>query len=123
MNTCAPVSPLARLMDQPGVQLLDSAALAAWNANGVLFFTGISKGRKEAHDVAVAVSEMVKAYGGRIALAVVADGVEDGLRERFGIRVLPALVFIRDGTVMRALFGIRDWVDYTAAFAAYYGAP
>lgn len=119
----ADVLPLARLKAEPGVQDVDAAARDEVNAGTrVLFFTGLAKGRKEAQDVAIVLLEMLKANR-RIAIDVVADTAEDALRQRYGVRVLPALVFLKDGIVMRALFGFQDWAVYTAAFATHFGAP
>ena len=88
---------------------------------GLLFFAGGSTHSRETHDVAVALRELLKDYPGQLRTALVED--EDRLKERFRVLTAPSLVFTVAGQVQEVLPGIRDWGDYSAAFARYLGPP
>jgi len=83
----------------------------------VLFFAGDPKKFRDTTDVAVVLPELVKAFGGALHPAVVAD--EDGktLQQHYAFTAWPTLVFLRDGGYLGGLTGIRDWAEYLQAIS------
>lgn len=88
----------------------------------VLFFAGSNSQRSDAHDVAVALREVLKDYRDSVTAGLVVQD-EAELQPRFRILVLPSLVLILDGQVLEILPRVRDWGDYVQAFQRYLGAP
>jgi hypothetical protein len=89
----------------------------------LLFFGGGKGQRRESHDVAVALRELLKDYGSQVSVAVIASADEAELQQRFRVAVLPSLVFVLAGEALEVLPGVKDWGVYTAAFQRYLGAP
>lgn len=87
----------------------------------VLFFVAAGTHRRETHDVAVALREIIKAYRGRLRAARVDE--DAALEERFRVLTAPSLVFCVGRQVQEVLPGVRDWSDYSSAFARYLGPP
>jgi hypothetical protein len=85
----------------------------------LLFFAGGRQHSRETHDVAVALREMLKEYPAQLHAALIEH--DDQLRERFRVINTPSLVFVVGGKVQEVLPGVRDWSDYSAAFARYLG--
>ena len=88
----------------------------------VLFFTGGKSHMRDAHDVAVALRELLRDYRGMVAAAMV-SGDGDALLARFRVSVLPSLVLVLGGETLEILPRVRDWADYAGAFRRYLGAP
>jgi len=88
----------------------------------VLFFAGSNSQKSDAHDVAVALREVLKEYRGEVAAALVTRD-EAELQPRFRVLVLPSLVFVVGGEILEILPRVRDWADYVQAFQRYLGAP
>ncbi len=106
--------------------VVDDDALAGFlDAEGlaVLFFAGGAKRRRESHDVAVALREVLKDYEKGIRVALVGDKASADLKSQFRVVVEPSLVFVLDGAVLEVVPGIRDWAEYAAAFRRYLGNP
>lgn len=102
---------------------LELEAFIASDGLTLLFFRGGERRHREAHDVAVALREMLLDYQGRLRCAVFDSEMEDKLRERFRVVAPPALVFVVSGQQQEVLPGVRDWSDYQSAFQRYLGAP
>jgi hydrogenase-1 operon protein HyaE len=99
---------------------INAATLDAWLESPgakVLLFSGVAKGRDEGQDVAVVLCEIARQVGPRLRIGLVAAAEEDGLRGRFGVLVLPSLVFLAGSTPRRIITRIRDWAVYQQAFA------
>jgi hydrogenase-1 operon protein HyaE len=88
----------------------------------VLFFAGSNSRRNDAHDVAVALREVLKDYRDEVAAALVTRD-EAELQPRFRVSVLPSLVLVVGGEILEVLPRVRDWADYIQAFQRYLGAP
>jgi len=113
-------APMDRLAGLAAVSEVDADNLDVWLEGGgapVLLFSGATKGRDEAQDVAVVLCEMASQFAGRLRIGVVAASAEDRLRGRFGVLVLPSLVFLNGATPRRLITRIRDWAVYEQAFA------
>lgn len=98
------------------------------NAEGVsvLFFPGQDKQRSDAHDVAVALRELLRDYLPdlpSLRTAIVAREAQAELRERFRVQVYPSLALVLAGQSLEVLPRVLDWSDYRQAFARYLGPP
>ncbi len=85
----------------------------------LLFFTGGKSVRRENHDVAVALRELLKDYQGLLTAGVIVD--DGALQKRFRASATPSLVFLSGGEVLEVLPRVRDWAEYATAFARYLG--
>jgi hydrogenase-1 operon protein HyaE len=88
----------------------------------VLFFPGTSSHRRDAHDVAVALREVLRDYRGGLEAGLV-SGDEAELQPRFRILVLPSLVLVLGSEILELVPGVRDWADYVRVFQRYLGSP
>ena len=108
-------SPLIeRLITERGYPLIDADSLDAFVAGKdvVLFCTEDPKRFPESNDVAVVLPELEAAFPGRFQPAVVDASIERDIQSRYGFKVWPALVFLRDGKYLGTITKIRDWSVY-----------
>ncbi len=121
------VSPaITAMLEQGQLSELDETALPTFiddEGLAVLLFTGGPKRVREAHDVAVALREVLRDYPGVVRAAVLPPEVEKDHQEQFRVITPPSLVFISATKTLEVLQGVRDWADYTRAFQRYLGAP
>ncbi len=109
--------PLA-FIERIGVPLIDEAnietVLGAQGGNHpfLLLFAGDPAQRPEAADVAVIFPELLKAFEGRLSGALIADGAEKSLGQRFHVDVLPSLAVIRGDLTIGVIPRVRDWSEY-----------
>ena len=89
----------------------------------VLFFAGAHSQRGDNQDVAVALREILKDYGGVLEAALLRAVDDQDLLARFRVLALPSLVLTRDGQTLEVIPRVRDWSDYAGAFRRYLGAP
>lgn len=80
--------------------------------DAVLFMPGDIKRRPEGNDVAVVLPELLLAFGDQLAGAVVSPDAEEALKMRFGVLVLPSLVFMRGRRFLGVIPRIKDWSVY-----------
>ncbi|MCF6209600.1 MAG: hypothetical protein L3J88_00865 [Gammaproteobacteria bacterium] len=78
----------------------------------VLFFTEDAKRFPETDDVAMILPELVKAFEGCFAAAVVARPDQFHLQIRYGFNEWPTLVFLKKGEYLGAISRVQDWHDY-----------
>ena len=111
-------APLVQAMiDRHGYPVLGASEIpdfAADNDVVALFFTDIMKPLPETADVAVILPELVAAFDGRFAVAVVAPGDQRPLQAVYRFRRYPSLVFLRNGEYVGAVTRVLDWNDYLA---------
>ncbi|MCF7983989.1 MAG: hypothetical protein K9L70_06260 [Thiohalocapsa sp.] len=88
--------------------------LVAPDRHTLLFLAGDPVKYPEALDVAVILPELMKAFDGRFAAAVVEPDSEQAMRARFGFTRWPALVMLRGGAYIGAITRVRFWSDYLA---------
>lgn len=121
------VSPaIVAMLEQGQLSELDDNSLppfTEYTGLSVLLFTGGPKRVREAHDVAVALREVLRDYPGLVRAAVLQTELERDYQEQFRIITPPSLVFISAGKILEVLPGVRDWAEYTRAFSRYLGAP
>jgi hypothetical protein len=89
----------------------------------VVFATGGRSVRREAHDVAVALRELLKDYRGQLRAAVIEGEPTAAQREMLRISATPCITLAVGGEVLEALPHVRDWADYHAVFQRYLGTP
>ncbi|HSQ70417.1 MAG TPA: hypothetical protein VLM41_10050 [Steroidobacteraceae bacterium] len=87
----------------------------ARNPRALLFFTGDVGTRPEGLDVAVVVRELAGDYRDRIRVGLVDRRDEPALMERFGVVVMPAVVYLRDGQAVELVARMRDWPVFAQA--------
>ena len=113
---------LTRDLGWPRLSSLDEvAAHAATPGTHVVFVPGDPVRNLESADVAVILPELVKAFDGVFAPAVVARPAERKLQARFRFAAFPALVFLRDGLYLGAITRVLDWADYLTEIAEILG--
>ena len=122
-------------MDNSAVdQMLESGALCRVGAEdldeflagdqlAVLFFAGGKSQRGDAHDVAVALREILRDYPGGIRAGLVEPSEETDLQPRFRVLVAPSLALVHGGSTLEVIPRVRDWSDYAGAFQRYLGPP
>lgn len=122
-HTLAGTPPLiARLVEQHGAVWLDADeaganALAALTGDVVLLIAGDAQRFPECLDVAVVLPELLRAFPGRLRIAVAEAHSEDALARRYGATRRPSLVFLRGGQYVTTVAGMLDWDDYLAEVA------
>lgn len=121
MNDDTPVDRLAillaRLVKHHGFPPLDEAGLEAFaSAPGVnlLFFPEDPERAPESWDVAAILPELVKSLPEPCRTGVVPPASGRLLRERYGFKRWPVLVFLRDGGYLGAIEGMKDWAVFLA---------
>ncbi|MEN9434883.1 MAG: hydrogenase expression/formation protein [Pseudomonadota bacterium] len=109
-------SPLVqRLYQQLGYPRLNATQVPDFlsqQAFSVLFFTEDPKRFPETNDVAVILPELVKAFKGQFAAAVIATEDEKKLQSLYGFQAWPALVFLKGNEYLGTITGVQDWGVY-----------
>ncbi len=106
------------LAAHPACEVVRKAAVdefLASNPRALLFFTGDVGTRPEGLDVAVVVRELANDYRDRIRVGLVDRRDESALMERFGVVVMPAVVYLRDGQPVELVARMRDWPVFAQA--------
>jgi len=106
---------LAALEGCEVVRKADLDDFLALHPRALLFLTGDTVQRPEGLDVAVVVRELLAAYRGRLVVGLVDRRDEAALMPRFGVVVLPAVVYIRDGQAVELVARMRDWPVFAQA--------
>jgi len=112
------------MLERGALQRVDAGSVDAFlTCEGlqVLFFAGSRSQRGDAHDVAVALREVLKDYAGQISAALVAAPDEAQLQPRFRVLALPSLVLLLEGETLEVIPRVKDWSDYVRAFRRYLG--
>ena len=114
------------MLDKQQLERVDPGNIETFLAGdelGVLFFAGGKKQRSDAHDVAVALREILKDYPGSVRAGLVEEQDEAALQPRFRVMVAPSLALVHGGNTLEVIPRVRDWSDYTRAFQRYLGNP
>lgn len=82
------------------------------NPSLVLFFAGNPDRYPESNDVAVILPELIKAFEGKFAAAVVLESDEKFVRDIYPFSFYPSLVFLRNGKKIGEINKVQDWIDY-----------
>ena len=103
------------LTAHPSVDVVRKASIddfLARNPRALVFFIGE---RSEGLDVAVVVRELASSYAGRLRVGVVDQRDEAALMTRFGVVVMPAVVYMREGQPAELVARMRDWPVFAQA--------
>jgi len=87
----------------------------------LLFFPGPKSVKREAHDVAVALRELLLDYTGVIDAGLIPDESAGNLPQHYRAKATPCLVLMSGPEILEVLPRVRDWSDYAAAFHRYLG--
>lgn len=120
-------SPLVqRLYQQLGYPRLTATQVPEFLAQhefSVLFFTEDPKRFPETNDVAVILPELIKAFRGQLAAAVIATEDEKKLQSLYGFQSWPALVFLKGNEYLGTITGVQDWAVYLEDIKAILASP
>ena len=107
---------LAILEARHGYRLLDGDSfadfVAAPGAALILFAEDPAK-VPETWDLTVILPEVVTRLDGPLRVGVLAPEAARGLAPRYGIRLWPALLALRDGAYLGTIEGLKDWSAYS----------
>jgi hypothetical protein len=109
---------LEALAGQQGCEILRRSGLPdflARHPRALLFLTGDTQQRPEGLDVAVVVRELLAKYAGRLAVGLLDRRDEAAVMPQFGVVVLPAVVYVRDGQPVELVARMRDWPVFVQA--------
>lgn len=86
---------------------------AIGKGNRVLFFAGDSDRRPESEDLAVILPQIRESFQKRFDIGVYRqDDQERDLMAKYGVVVIPTLVFVRDGKYVGNVPRLQDWSVY-----------
>ena len=102
----------------PVLQSDDIDRVCKAHRHNLLFLPGDPAKYPEALDVAVVLPELMRAFQGRFATALVASESEQAVHARFGCQRWPALVLLRGDAYVGSIERMRDWDDYLTELAA-----
>jgi hydrogenase-1 operon protein HyaE len=77
----------------------------------------------ESWDLAVIFPDLLKVSGIRPRAAVSRPAHAPLLQARFGVKRMPALLFLRDGAYVGVIEGLRDWSEFVAEVQQMLAAP
>lgn len=77
----------------------------------------------ESWDLAVIFPDLLKSCGARPSAAITRPSQSGLLQARFGVKRLPALLFLRNGAYVGIIEGLRDWSEYVAEVGQMLAAP
>jgi hypothetical protein len=109
---------LEDLAGQDGCEIVRAVDLDGFlgrHPRALLFLTGDIAQRPEGLDVAVVVREMLAKYKGQLAVGLVDRRDEATIMPRFGVVVLPAVAYVRDGQAAEVVARMRDWPVFIQA--------
>jgi len=113
---------IERLIDIEGCPVITPDSVDGFLDEGgmvVLFFTGDPRQRPESDDVAVVLRELSSLFPSQFRIGIVDHASEDMLKPRFGVLVVPTLVYLRDGQFVGVIPRIQDlqvYVEKTRIF-------
>ena len=120
-----PVYEVARAMVDEGVlEAVDALQVDHFLARpglSLLFFGGGNAVRRESHDVAVALRELLRDYTGALNAAWVEPDADGALQSRFRVAATPCLVLCAGDQIVEVVPRVRDWAEYSALFQRYLG--
>ncbi len=103
------------LHSRHGFELLDGETFAVFAAQAgaalVLFAEDPAK-VPETWDLTVILPEAVARTGVAVRVGILAPAAARALAPRYGIRIWPALLCLRDGQYLGTIEGLKDWSAY-----------
>lgn len=104
-----------------GLSDLDAATAAAFleaPGRGIVMLSDEPDRSPEAWDLAVIFPELLRATGIPARGGLLRPGAVEAVQKRYGVRRLPALLFVRDAGYLGVIEGLRDWSEFVAECAA-----
>ncbi len=116
-----------RLEERHGFAVLNDEAafdaFAAGEGDRLVLFAEDPAKFPETWDVAVVLPEVVKPLAGRISAAVLSIEAARRVATRYGIKLWPALVFLRGGEYVDVLEGMKNWDTFAREVPAMLTKP
>lgn len=117
---------LDRLIQNHKLADLDETGFEAFlraPGDGVVLLTEEPDKVAESWDLAVIFPDLLAATGARPRAAVSRPEHAGVLLGRFGVKRMPALLFLRDGAYVGVIEGLRDWSEFVAECVAMLQKP
>lgn len=117
---------LDQLVARHGVADLDAAGFQAFMeapGNGVVLLTEEPDKVAESWDLAVIFPDLLAATSAKLRAGVLRPQPAGIAAGRFGVKRMPALLFLRDGAYVGVIEGLRDWNEFVAACMAMLQQP
>ncbi len=117
---------LDRLVTQHGVTELAMEGFDAFmqaTGDGVVLLTEEPDKVAESWDLTVILPDLLAAIGTALRAGVLRPEAARLLQPRFGIKRMPALLFLRDGEYVGVIEGLRDWSELVAECRAMLQQP
>jgi len=106
---------IAVLRDRYGFQLLDRTNFDDFvtaPGHALVMFTEELQKIPETWDLTIILPEAIKSAGISVRVGVLEPVEARALAVRYGFRIWPALVALRDGAYLGVIEGLKDWVVY-----------
>lgn len=103
------------LQSRYGYRRLDADSFAAFVAEpgaALVLFADDPAKVPETWDLTVILPEAVERMGVAVRVGVLAPEAARSLAPRYGIRIWPALLCLRDGQYLGTIEGLKDWSGY-----------
>lgn len=105
---------LARMVQKNGFVRLADSGTDFPSGLSALLLTDDPQRNLEVLDACVILPEALKACGEGVSRFVAGPECAAALMQTYGVARAPAVVFLRDGSFVGVLPGIRDWAEYRA---------
>lgn len=109
------VARLTQLCEQAGFVLLDQAGFDSFCAQpgeALILFAEDPQKVPETWDMSVILPELVKSLALPLRVGLLPPEAARALAPRYGIRLWPALLALRQGDYLGAIEGLKDWAVY-----------
>lgn len=115
-----------RLTAQHGCTMLDVDSFEEFvrqPGESLILFTEDPQKVPETWDIAVILPELLKGLARRPRAGLLAPEIARAVAPRYGIRLWPALLGMRNGAYLGVMEGLKDWSIYAARLPEMLAAP
>ena len=109
-----------------GYQLLDAESFGEFAkapGNTLILFADDPAKVPETWDLTIILPEALLRMEGEVRVGLLPPAVARSLATRFGIRIWPALLALRDGDYLGTIEGLKDWSSYVRLLPELLSAP
>jgi hydrogenase-1 operon protein HyaE len=109
-----------------GYQLLDAESygeFAQGAGNTLILFADDPAKVPETWDLTIILPEALLRMEGEVRVGLLPPAVARSLATRYGIRIWPALLALRDGDYLGTIEGLKDWSSYVRLLPELLSAP
>lgn len=109
-----------------GYQLLDAESygeFAKGPGNTLILFADDPAKVPETWDLTIILPEALLRMEGEVRVGLLPPAVARSLATRYGIRIWPALLALRDGDYLGTIEGLKDWSSYVRLLPELLSAP